>query len=63
MTRDPPQPPKALAGPPCEACGGVTRIVRIEQHKRFKRRQRWTVECAACGARRDVEMLGPRRPH
>jgi len=63
MTSDTREPPKIPAGPPCEACGGVTRIVHIVPHKRFKRRQRWTVPCTGCGAQRDVEMLGPRRPH
>jgi hypothetical protein len=63
MTRETSQPPKMLAGPPCEACGGLTRIVSIWPHKRFKRRQRWSVACTACGAQHDVEMLGPRRPH
>jgi uncharacterized Zn finger protein len=56
-------PPKMLAGPPCAECGGATRIVSIEPHKRLKRRQTWTVECTACGETRDVPMLSPRRMH
>jgi hypothetical protein len=54
---------KMLAGPPCQKCGGVTRILRITPHKRLKRRQTWTVECTACGEARDVTALGPRRLH
>jgi hypothetical protein len=55
--------PNVFASPPCEHCGGATRLLRITPHKRFRRRQRWTVECEACGEQRDVDALGPRRPH
>ena len=37
------QQPKLIAGPPCEKCGGVTRVMRIEPHKRLKRRHVWAL--------------------
>jgi hypothetical protein len=54
---------KLLAGPPCEACSGPTRIVRIEPHKRLMRRHVWTLECLACGAAQTAEMPKPRNTH
>jgi hypothetical protein len=55
--------PKVLAGPPCETCGGVTRIVRIEPHQRLKRRHVWLLECMVCGASYAAEMPAPSRTH
>jgi len=54
---------KILAGPHCEKCGGPTRIVRIEPHKRLKRRHVWTLECLGCGATRAANMPAPRSTH
>lgn len=54
---------KILAGPPCEACGGATRIVSIEPHRRLKRRHVWTLECLSCGAEQSAEMPAPDRTH
>jgi rRNA maturation protein Nop10 len=54
---------KLLAGPPCEQCGGETRIVSIEPHRRLKRRHVWTLECMKCGAKITQEMPAPRRTH
>ena len=58
-----PNHPKVLAGPPCEACGGMTRIVRIEPHQRLKRRHVWLLECMACGANYAADMPAPNRTH
>jgi hypothetical protein len=55
--------PKVLAGPPCEACGGTTRIVRIEPHPRFKRRHVWVLECMVCGESYAADMPAPSRTH
>ena len=52
-----------LGGPPCEACGGATRVLRIEPHRRLKRRHLWTLECTHCGAAHTIEMPIPQRPH
>jgi len=52
-----------LAGPHCEKCGGPTRIVRIEPHKRLKRRHVWTLECLGCGAAQAANMPAPRSTH
>jgi hypothetical protein len=52
-----------LAGPPCETCGGITRIVRIEPHQRLKRRHVWLLECMVCGASYAAEMPAPSRTH
>jgi hypothetical protein len=54
---------KVLAGPQCEKCGGPTRIMRIEPHKRFKRRHVWTLECLGCGAAQAANMPAPRSTH
>ena len=54
---------KILVGPPCETCAGPTRIVRIEPHKRRKRRHVWTLECLACGAPQTAEMPKPPCTH
>jgi hypothetical protein len=64
MTRaSPQQNPKILAGPRCEQCGGATRIVRIEPHRRLKRRHIWTLECLGCGVTHRAEMPAPARTH
>jgi hypothetical protein len=55
--------PKLLAGPPCEKCGGVTRVMRIEPHKRLKRRHVWALECMSCGAQQTADMPAPQRLH
>ena len=52
-----------LAGPPCEKCGGATRIMSIAPHKRLKRRHVWTLECVGCGAQQTAEMPVPLRTH
>ena len=57
------QQPKLLAGPPCERCGGVTRLMRIEPHKRLKRRQIWALECVSCGTEQIADMPAPRHVH
>jgi hypothetical protein len=54
---------KILAGPPCEQCGGVTRIVRIEPHRRLKRRHVWVLECTVCGDTHTADMPAPQRTH
>ena len=54
---------KILAGPPCERCGGTTRILQIAPHRRLKRRHVWTLECLACGTTQDAEMPAPERTH
>ena len=54
---------KILGGPPCEKCGGATRILSIAPHKRLKRRHMWTLECLHCGTEQAVEMPAPRRTH
>jgi len=54
---------KVLAGPQCEKCGGPTRILRIEPHKRLKRRHVWTLECLGCGAAQAANMPAPRSTH
>ena len=56
-------PRKILAGPPCDKCGGATRIVSIAPHKRLKRRHTWTLECLHCGKEQTVEMPAPRHTH
>jgi hypothetical protein len=58
-----PEQRKILAGPRCGACGGTTRIVRIEPHRRLKRRHVWTLECLKCGATHRAEMPAPTRTH
>ena len=63
MTRETSQPPKRSPARHAKRAAASRRIVGIWPHKRFKRRQRWSVACTVCGAQRDVEMLGPRRPH
>jgi len=63
MTCAAPQQPKILAGPHCEKCGGATRIVQIEPHRRRKRRHVWTLECLGCGATYRAEMPAPTRTH
>jgi len=55
------QQPKLLAGPPCERCGGVTRLMRIEPHKRHKRRHIWALECMSCGTEQTADMPAPQR--
>jgi len=57
------QQPKLLAGPPCERCGGVTRLVRIEPHKRHKRRHIWALECLSCGTEQTADMPAPQHVH
>jgi hypothetical protein len=57
------QQQKLLAGPPCEKCGGVTRLVRIEPHKRLKRRHIWALECLSCGTEQVADMPAPQRVH
>ena len=54
---------KILAGPQCEECGAPTRIVRIEPHRRLKRRHVWTLECLHCDATQAVSMPAPRYTH
>ena len=54
---------KILGGPRCEECGGPTRILRIEPHKRFKRRHVWMLECLSCGAAQDAIMPAPQSTH
>lgn len=54
---------KILAGPRCGECGGPTRIVRIEPHRRFKRRHVWMLECLSCGAAQTANMPVPRSTH
>jgi hypothetical protein len=54
---------KILAGPPCEKCGGTTRIVAIAPHKRFKRRHVWTLECMSCGTAQRADVAAPHRTH
>lgn len=54
---------KILEGPQCEECGGPTRILRIEPHKRLKRRHVWTLECLSCGATQAVSMPAPQSTH
>lgn len=54
---------KVLAGPPCDRCGGPTRVIRIEPHKRLKRRHVWSLECFRCGAALMAEMPKPDQTH
>jgi hypothetical protein len=54
---------KVLGGPPCRECGGATRIVAIEPHRRLKRRHVWTLECLICETAQTAEMPAPRRTH
>ena len=54
---------KVLAGPPCEECGGATRLVAIAAHRRLKRRHVWTLECLICETAQTTEMLAPHRTH
>jgi hypothetical protein len=54
---------KILVGPQCKHCSGPTRIVRIEPHRRFKRRHVWTLECLECGAAQAANMPAPRSTH
>ena len=58
-----PQLPKLLAGPPCQKCGAVTRLMRIEPHKRLKRRHIWALECTNCGVAQVADMPAPQRTH
>jgi hypothetical protein len=55
--------PDIFAGPTCNRCGGATRLLRIERHRRRKRSHVWTFECTACGAIDEVEIPIPQRPH
>jgi len=57
------QQTQILAGPPCEKCGGPTRILRIDSHPRLKRRHVWTLECMKCGAEHVLDMPVPRHTH
>lgn len=63
MDCDAPTRMKILAGPPCEKCGGPTRVVSIAPHRRLKRRHVWTVRCENCAAVGAVEMPKPRNAH
>jgi len=55
--------PKVLEGPPCQTCGGITRILAITPHPRQKRRHLWMVECTACGVAQEADMPAPRHIH
>jgi hypothetical protein len=55
--------PKVLEGPPCQTCGGFTRILAITPHPRQKRRHLWMVECTACGVAQEADMPAPRHIH
>jgi len=55
--------PDIFAGPACERCGGATRLLSIEPHRRRKRSHVWTFECVECGAVDKIEMPIPHRPH
>jgi rRNA maturation protein Nop10 len=54
---------KILSGPQCQECGGPTRILRIEPHKRSRRRHVWTLECLSCGTVQAANMPAPRSTH
>jgi hypothetical protein len=54
---------KILAGPPCEECGGDTRVLAIEPHRRLRRRHVWKLECLICATEQAQEMPAPQRTH
>ena len=63
MAEDEARHPDIFAGPPCEDCGGATRLLSIERHRRRKRAHVWTFACIACREVDAVEMPIPHRPH
>jgi len=54
---------RILAGPPCEQCGGQTRIVAIMPHQRLRRRHVWKLECLVCETPQTADMPAPQRTH